>query len=240
MPNPSTSEIIVVLDRSGSMEAIAPDMRGGFDRFVAEQRALPGECRLTLVQFDNEGIDTVYEARDLAAVPPLRFDPRGTTPLLDAVGVTIHRTGARFAALADAQRPGRVVFIIITDGQENASRVYTRPQIKALVERQTRDYAWQFVYLGANVDAYAEAGSMGVSLNSTSAYQPDSQHVQTAFRSVSDGTRLYRSASSLDRATPFTFTDDQKAAMNQTGTLRPSGGDATGPHAPRPAEPATP
>src|SRR4051812_845577 len=135
MPRSHFCEIVVLLDRSGSMTSIAADMRGGFDQFVADQRAQPGDAVLTLVQFDHEGglpnIDTVYEAKPLADVPSLVLEPRGTTPLLDALGRTIAEVGARLHRMPEAERPDRVLFLTITDGYENASVTHTKGSVRA-------------------------------------------------------------------------------------------------------------
>src|SRR5580765_28629 len=125
-------EVVVLLDRSGSMSSIKKEMEGGFDQFVKEQRAVPGICVLTLVQFDSQGIDTVHEAKPIADVPALDLAPRGLTPLLDAVGQTITKTKARW----DAKKFSKLLFLVITDGQENASREFKKDQIKKLVEDQ--------------------------------------------------------------------------------------------------------
>jgi hypothetical protein len=122
------TDVTVILDRSGSMEAIQSDVIGGFNRFLRDQQHESGECRLTLVQFDDQ-YDVVYTARSIADAPRLMdhtFQPRGSTALLDAIGRTIDATGARLAALSESNRPDRVMLVIVTDGLENASTEYTR------------------------------------------------------------------------------------------------------------------
>jgi hypothetical protein len=162
MTKADRSDITILLDRSGSMASVKSDVEGGFARLLEEQRRVPGECALSLVQFDSEGIEPVYTARPIGEAPALALHPRGMTPLLDAVGQTIVATGERLAGMPESERPGRVLFVIITDGLENASREYSKAQVKHLVERQRGRYSWQFLYLGANVDAFAEAGAMGI------------------------------------------------------------------------------
>ena len=163
MTHPNRCDITILLDRSGSMASVQGDVEGGFAQFLEEQRRLPGECALSLVQFDSEGIEPVYTAEPIQHAPRLELHPRGMTPLLDAVGRTVTSTGERLAALPEHERPGRVLFVIITDGKENASREYHKSQVQRMVERQRRDYRWEFIYLGANVDAFAEAGGLGIS-----------------------------------------------------------------------------
>jgi hypothetical protein len=161
MTDPTLTHLYLLLDRSGSMESIRSDTEGGFDAFIAEQRSQPGTCRVTLAQFDD-AYEEVYADRLVADVPPLSLQPRGTTALLDSIGRLVGEAGARLAALPEDARPGVVVVGIMTDGHENASRELTHPQVKALIERQTRDYGWQFLYLGADQDAIEVGASIGV------------------------------------------------------------------------------
>ncbi len=172
MTNPIRSDITILLDRSGSMESVKSDVEGGFATLLAEQRRLPGDCVLSLVQFDSQAIEAVYTAVPIKWAPELELVPRASTPLLDAVGSTVEQTGRRLAALPEAERPGRVLFVIITDGKENASRQYSKAKVRELVERQHQDYRWEFLYLGANVDAFAEAGELGIGRQFAAAYAP--------------------------------------------------------------------
>ncbi|HET7398551.1 MAG TPA: vWA domain-containing protein [Intrasporangium sp.] len=161
MTDPNRTAIYFLLDRSGSMESIRSDTEGGFDAFIAEQRHQPGECRVTLAQFDDE-YSEVYRDVLVADVPPLRLQPRGTTALLDSIGRLVTDAGCRLAALPEEQRPGSVILGIMTDGHENASREFTHAQVKAMIETQTRSYGWQFLYLGADQDAIEVGGRLGV------------------------------------------------------------------------------
>ena len=146
-----TRSIVFLLDRSGSMETCRDDVIGGFNAFVADQKALGGN--LTLIQFDDK-YEVVYSETPLDEVGPLTretFVPRGSTALLDAIGKTIKE--------GKSQAP---LFIIFTDGLENTSLTYTKAHVKDLIEQKTKE-GWTFMYLGANQDAFAEAGSMGIS-----------------------------------------------------------------------------
>ncbi len=138
------THIAFLLDRSGSMQSIRTDTVGGFEAFIAEQRALPGRCTVSLAQFDNE-YEEVYTDVPVADVPPLDLVPRGSTALVDAIGRLVNATGARLAALPEDQRPGTVIVGIMTDGLENASKEFTRPQIKAMITEHTDVYGWQFM-----------------------------------------------------------------------------------------------
>lgn len=181
-------EIVVLLDRSGSMETIRDDMVQGYGAFMREQAKAPGKSRVTLVQFDSQGTETVYESADPAKVGPLELVPRGGTPLLDAMGKTINDTGARLGSRE--KKPDGVIFIVITDGEENQSRTFTKPQVRALVESRTAA-GWVFSYIGANVDAFKEGGGLGIQFAGLSNYIPDSAGVQHAFRAVACAATAY-------------------------------------------------
>jgi hypothetical protein len=158
------TDIVVVLDRSGSMASVLDDTIGGFNTLVEEQKAATGRARLTLTQFDDE-YEIVHERRDVRGVEPLSratYVPRGSTALLDAVGRTIMSVRAKIARDAATERPGKVVFVIITDGQENSSREFRREGVFELIREQESQAGWEFVYLGAHQDAITEAASLGI------------------------------------------------------------------------------
>jgi hypothetical protein len=161
MTRSDLTHIYFLLDRSGSMQSIKTDTEGGFAAFVEEQRRAPGDCRVTLAQFDHE-YDVVYSGVPVAAVPPLALQPRGTTALLDAMGRLVTDAGAELAALPEDERPGTVIVAVMTDGLENASREWTHTAIRSLVEQQTSAYAWQFMYMGADQDAIEVGTRLGV------------------------------------------------------------------------------
>lgn len=221
MTDAQLTDIRVILDRSGSMATIRKDMEGGFDHFIAEQRNATGTVRVSLYQFDSV-YETVYENKSLAEVPPCAIDPRGSTALLDAIGTTIVRTGDQLAALEEAQRPGLVVVVIVTDGLENASREYNHHQINDMITRQRDEYSWMFVYLGANQDAIATAASMGIDRRSALTYAGgvggQSAYV-SAGRMVTNTSAGVRSGMSASAAVAdfADFTDeDRSQAVQQT------------------------
>ena len=163
------TDITLVVDRSGSMESIREDAEGGINTFITEQAKKPGECSITLVQFDDK-YEPVFRGVRAAACPRYSLVPRGSTALLDAVGRTINDTGARLAALPEAERPGLVIFVISTDGMENASTVYSHKQIREMIAHQQTVYSWQFTFLAANIAAYDEAMQMGIDSSSVGLY----------------------------------------------------------------------
>ncbi|MGB7963084.1 MAG: VWA domain-containing protein [Propionicimonas sp.] len=161
MTNPELTHTEFVLDRSGSMHSIKADIEGGFDAFIADQRTHPGRSTVSLARFDNE-YESVFTAIDVREVPALDLQPRGSTAMLDAIGRSIIALGDRLAALPESERPGTVIFAIMTDGLENASREFTHAAIKEMITRQEQAVDWQFLYLGADQDAVEVGASIGV------------------------------------------------------------------------------
>ncbi|MFB9313325.1 vWA domain-containing protein [Nocardioides plantarum] len=161
MTDQTLTHLYFLLDRSGSMQSIKSDIEGGFAAFVDEQRSAPGSCRVTLAQFDDR-YEVVYADRDVTDVPALDLQPRSRTALHDAMGRMITDAGASLAALPEDRRPGTVIVAIMTDGLENASQEWNAASIKALVEQQTQQWGWTFMYLGADQDAVEVGTSLGV------------------------------------------------------------------------------
>lgn len=187
-----------LLDRSGSMQSIAGDVIGGFDAFLREQQAQPGVCRMTLVQFDSqEPFEVLADDADVRDVPPLdaaRYQPRGMTPLLDAIGALLDHAERR----AQAGRDEDQVVVVFTDGQENASRRWTRDALFGRMAR-LRAVGWSFVFLGANQDSYAESGSLGIGAGNTSNWFASPDGAADAFRSVGRAMSSYRAKPRAER-----------------------------------------
>jgi len=161
------TEIVVLLDRSGSMITIKDDMEGAYREFLKKHKETPS-TRITLVQFDDrDDQDVVYERCKVGEAKALRLEPRGITPLVDAFVKLIDRTGERLRDLPERERPNQVVFVVITDGQENASKTYKRSDVFQRVTHQRERYGWDFIYLGANQDAIKEAHTYGIPALST-------------------------------------------------------------------------
>ena len=163
--NQNLTELIFILDRSGSMFGLEPDTIGGYNSMITNQKKEDGEARVTTILFDDT-YKVVHDAVDIQSVQPMTtadYFVGGCTALMDAVGKTINNVGVRLANTPEEERPSKVVVVITTDGYENASREFTRAQIKQMIEHQTNTYSWQFMFLGANIDAAAEAQSLGIS-----------------------------------------------------------------------------
>jgi Mg-chelatase subunit ChlD len=205
------THIAVLLDRSGSMGAVRDETITGFNFFLKGQKAAGDNATFTLVQFDSESTDVVHEAREVHEVPDLNLDtfqPRGATPLLDALGQTILSTGKALAAIPETNRPDKVVFVVITDGQENASHSFTKSRIKEMIDHQTGKYNWQFIYLGANQDSFDEAGAVGIPMATTADYA--SSKMDRAFRLTSANVASYRRTG---QKAELAYTDDERAEL---------------------------
>lgn len=188
------TDIVVVLDRSGSMSSIQKDTEGGFDTFIKEQQKIPGEANVSLYQFDDQ-YDVVYENVPLADVPPLSLTPRGWTALLDAVGKTIQSRGEYYASLPEEERPERIVFVIITDGAENKSTEYTLATVKQMITTQQDVYKWQFVFLGADIDAISVGAGLGIQRGSTMDFSKSAKGVSHTYDILGASVSAYRSKS---------------------------------------------
>lgn len=199
------TDITVVLDRSGSMATVENDTKGGFDKFVQDQKSAPGDANLTLVQFDTV-YEFVHSARPIRDIPPLSFQPRGGTALLDAIGRAIKQTGERLKLMDESLRPAKVVFVILTDGEENSSQEYSKKQINEMISHQQNAYKWQFVFLGANQDAIKEASDLGINIGNAMTYAHTAKGMNAAFSATSANLAMYRSGVS----TTMNYSEKQK------------------------------
>ncbi len=157
------TEIIFILDRSGSMQPLEEATISGYNEFLHKQSLEPGEKRVTTVLFDDS-YDVLYRGMPLekAKITGEQYFARGMTALYDAVGKTIIDTGARFAKMPESERPSKVIVAITTDGAENASREFTQKSIREMIEHQRDKYSWEFVFFGANIDVETTACAMGI------------------------------------------------------------------------------
>ncbi len=180
--NDHLTEIVFILDRSGSMGTMIEPAISGFNTLLREQQQVPGSARFTLVLFDDRyeiPIDSLPIA-EVVELDTTTFVPRGSTALLDAIGRSIDETGAKLAALPEADRPGQVIFAILTDGEENASTRYTWRDVSARIRHQSEVYQWRFLFLGANQDAIATAGRMSIQQADSSNFSMDAHSYGSA------------------------------------------------------------
>ena len=192
-----------LLDRSGSMSSLTEDVIGGFNAFIAEQAQEPGSVHLTLVQFDTQApFEIIHNAARIEEVPPLTTDvyrPRGTTPLLDAIGDLIEHADRRIEVRSLDHQPAEDQLVVIfSDGLENASHHFDRARVAKLI-RVRQEAGWEFVFMGANQDSYLEAGRIGFSEESVSNFAATAAGTSAAFQSISRATREYRGKTRIER-----------------------------------------
>lgn len=186
--NNNLTEVIFILDASGSMYSLADDTIGGFNSLIENQKTLEGECKVTTVLF-NDTSWKIHNCVNVQEVEPLTRDAyktTGCTALLDTVGRTIDEVGVRLAATPEEERPCKVTVVITTDGYENASSEYTQERIKQMIELQQNTYSWTFMFLGANIDAEQVGTSYGISNSHTHTYTASSRGVESVFTAVSN------------------------------------------------------
>ncbi len=187
-------EFVFILDRSGSMRGLESDTIGGFNSLIEKQRETPGEVLVSLVLFDDQ-FEVVYHRRDIKAIPALstkEYFVRGSTALVDAIGRGIRKIVNVYKALGDDNVPEKTVFVITTDGQENASKEFDSHTLKRLVQQQQEKYGWEFMFLGANIDAFATAQNMGFKESRTANVQYSKAGMRSQYDVVERALFRYR------------------------------------------------
>lgn len=210
MTDKSLTLLALIADRSGSMSSIAKDMNGGMATLLSEQAKNPGTLIVDIWTFD----DRVEHPYDWTRPDDVKADiivPRGRTALNDAVGQAVVSIGERLAAMDEDDRPGKVIVCVVTDGMENASREYDHDQVKALVDTQTSQYGWEFLYLAANVDAFATGAGYGFSRGQTISYDATTDGTQSVVAAASAGITRSR----LGGDSTFTDAERQSAGGQQ-------------------------
>jgi uncharacterized protein YegL len=194
------TELVFILDKSGSMSGLEADTIGGFNSMLSKQQATNGDCLVTTVLFDNN-YELLHDRIDLKAVSPMtdkEYQVGGCTALIDAIGRTIHKIGNAQKNTANDYRAEKVMFVIITDGEENSSREYTTEKVKAQIERQKNKYGWEFIFLGANIDAVETAERFGISADRAVEYRSDSIGTKLNYTVLSEAVSMYRDIGSVD------------------------------------------
>lgn len=195
------TEIVFILDRSGSMGGLETDTIGGFNAMLERQKKAEGEALLSTLLFSNE-TEVLHDRADIRQVEPLSLqDYRvgGSTALLDAIGGAIRHIGNLHRETRPEERPAHTLFVVTTDGQENASRRYGYAELKRLIERQKEKYGWEFLFLGANMDAVAAASRFGIDADRAVRYHCDSTGIALNYEAVGEAILTLREKSTLDR-----------------------------------------
>ncbi len=203
----NVTELVFILDRSGSMAGLESDTIGGFNSLIEKQRKEEGECYVSTVLFDNVS-EVIHDRVKLAETRPMTerdYTVRGCTALIDAIGGAIHHIGNihKYARREDV--PEHTMFVIMTDGLENASRRFTSDQVKALIERQKREYGWEFLFIGANIDSVETAGRIGIDVDRAVNYHADKRGTNVVYEAVSAAVGNMRANKSIkaDWAAPI-------------------------------------
>ena len=198
------THVAILLDKSGSMREIKNDVIGGFNQLIEDQKAIPGELTITLVQFDqNLGLqyDVINDfslINDVQLLNESNYVPRGSTPLNDSLAKLVNETGQKLSKMEENNRPERILIVCITDGYENASVEYTKESLKSLIKHQEEKYSWKFMYIGANQDSFAEGNSRGISANYS--FKSNSKGTKKMNKVMSQTLSSYRSYVSTDSA----------------------------------------
>lgn len=188
------TEIICILDRSGSMSSVIEDAIGGFNQFLQDQKQAPGSAAMTIVQF-NHRYDLVVSGVDIQEVEPLdrsTYAPTGFTSLLDAIGRTIDDVGLRLAGLSESDRPVKVIVAILTDGRENTSRDYTHERVAQMIDLQRNVYSWEFVFLSSDQQSVRDAVSLGIDPGNVMSFANSGEGHRAAYRGLSSSVMSYR------------------------------------------------
>lgn len=191
------TEIVFILDRSGSMAGLEADTIGGYNSLMEKQKKEHGEACISTILFDDK-CQVIHDRVNVEEIKPMtrkEYDVGGCTALLDALGGAIHHIGNVHKYAREEDRPEKTLFIITTDGQENASHHYTYDKVKHMVERQKEKYGWEFLFLGANIDAAAEAGRFGIHADRAVKYHSDTVGTALNYEVLSNTVSLVRKCS---------------------------------------------
>lgn len=193
------TELVFIIDRSGSMSGLESDTIGGFNSLIEKQRKQDGECFVSTVLFDDAS-EVIHDRLKLEDVPKMTendYYVRGCTALIDAIGGAIHHIGNIHKYARSEDVPEHTMFVIITDGQENASHKYSSDQVKKMIERQKEKYGWEFLFIGANIDAVETAGHYGISADRAVNYHADSEGTTVLYDTVCETVCSFRNNAPL-------------------------------------------
>jgi uncharacterized protein YegL len=193
------TELVFVLDKSGSMTGLESDTIGGFNSVLAKQKTEAGEAIVTTVLFDNN-YELIHDRIDIQTISPMtdkEYQIGGDTALIDAIGKTIKKIKKAQKNTPESIRPEKTLFVIITDGMENASREYTADKVKTMIEKMKSKYGWEFIFLGANIDAVEAAQQIGIDKNHAQNYLADHAGLESSYAGISQVVSAYRGTGNI-------------------------------------------
>ncbi len=207
------TELVFILDRSGSMSGLEADTIGGFNSMIEQQKNGEGECFVSTVLFDNQSY-VLHDRLKLSEVPAMTradYSVRGCTALLDAVGGAIRHIVNIHRYAREEDRPEHTLFVITTDGMENASRRYSLARVREMIEHEKEKYGWEFLFLGANIDAVGVAGEFGIGADRAVDYHADAEGTQLNYQVLSETIGLLRASAPLSAKWKSRIEDDHKS-----------------------------
>lgn len=217
MTKPNYTHIHVLFDRSGSMVGHETDIDGWYKIFFKGQKEIPGECTVSLAQFDSYSYDTVVEWSKVRDLPEtFKLEPRGGTPLIDSLARSINELGSKLAALPEDQRPEKVLVVVQTDGEENQSTKFSKEKLKEMVRLQREVYNWEFMFLGADIEAFGDAQSIGISRGSTISFAKSAQGYATSANISSASVNRWRTGAT--KSAVYTMDEQLQAEATKTAT----------------------
>jgi len=218
MAKKGLTEIVTIIDKSGSMLRLTSRTIEGFNSFFHEQKEVDGEANFSLIVFSSPNREEIiFDSVDIHEVTELNEDNyrcAGTTALYDAIGKSIKALKKRIKNMDEDERPERVLFVILTDGEENSSHYYDKEKVFKMIKKHEEKFGWAFLYLGANQDAFAEGGKIGVKKGRTLNYAATDDGLNFAYSNISDYTKMYRMSADLKTANNLSFDDTTKTVKN--------------------------
>lgn len=206
------TDLNIIIDRSGSMSSIAKDMIGGINTFIDSEKKTGDETKVSWFQFDDQ-YEVIFVDKDITSDFEIQLVPRGGTALLDAIGKTVASVGEKLAKMSEDDRPNRVLFLIITDGQENASKEFSFDAVKTKITHQRETYAWDFVFLGTTEDALFQHQSLGIKGSSSRGFTRDADSIMDTFAEMNCSYQAYKCldrSDAMSRSATFEFAESGK------------------------------